>query len=102
MKRRVVITGLGALTALGEGADALWNAAAEGRSGIGVLDVAAASGQWKVPAGMVHDFSPEKFVTQRKSLKVMARDIQLLWRARASLSTIPGSVILRSTMSASA
>ncbi len=72
-----MITGLGALTALGEGSDALWSAVAEGRSGIGVLDVAAASGQWKVPAGLVHDFSPEKFVTQRKSLKVMARDIQL-------------------------
>ena len=32
MKRRVVITGMGALTAVGEGADALWNAAVEGRS----------------------------------------------------------------------
>jgi len=68
---------MGALTAVGEGADALWNAAVEGRSGISVLDVAAASGQWKVPAAFVHDFSPEKFITQRKSLKVMSRDIQL-------------------------
>lgn len=77
MKRRVVITGMGAITALGEGTDALWNAALQGRSGIGFLDVPAASGQWKVPAALVRDFAPEKFVTQRKALKVMARDIQL-------------------------
>lgn len=85
MKRRVVITGLGAVTALGEGSDVLWNAAAEGRSGIGFLDVESVSGLWKVPAGIVPDFSPEKFVSQRKALKVMARDIQLAM-AGASLA----------------
>lgn len=77
MKKRVVITGLGAVTALGESTEALWNAAVQGRSGIGFLDVAAESGRWKMPAGLVPDFSPEKFVSQRKALKVMARDIQL-------------------------
>ncbi|HXV18484.1 MAG TPA: beta-ketoacyl synthase N-terminal-like domain-containing protein, partial [Candidatus Omnitrophota bacterium] len=34
MKKRVVITGLGSITALGEGAEALWQGALEGRSGI--------------------------------------------------------------------
>ena len=77
MKKRVVITGLGAITALGEGADALWQAAVEGRSGIGFLDVPAGSGAWRVPAATVRGFSPEKFVARRKALKVMARDIQL-------------------------
>ncbi len=77
MKRRVVITGLGAITALGEGSEAFWKAAVEGRSGIGFLDMAFASGQWKIPAALVRDFLPEKFVPQRKALKVMARDIQL-------------------------
>jgi 3-oxoacyl-[acyl-carrier-protein] synthase II len=75
--RRVVITGMGAVTALGEGIAPLWDAAAQGRSGIDILDVAAASGSWKFAAGVVPNFTPEKFVTQRKSLKVMARDIQL-------------------------
>ncbi len=74
MKRRVVITGLGALTALGEGAEALWQAAIEGRSGIDFLSF---SEDWKPIGAVVKDFNPEKFISQRKALKVMARDIQL-------------------------
>ncbi len=70
MKRRVVITGLGAVTAVGEGADRLWEAAVEGRSGIRTLDALGA-------AAVIEGFSPEKYVEQRKALKVMARDIQL-------------------------
>ncbi len=85
MSRRVVITGLGAVTALGEGVDALWRAALDARSGIRFLDYVSESGSWKVLAAVVPDFSPEKYVTQRKSLKVMARDIQLAM-AGASLA----------------
>ncbi len=77
MKRQVVITGLGAITALGEGAETFWQAALEGRSGIDFLDHPGLSGSWKVPAAVIRDFSPEKYVTQQKALKVMARDIQL-------------------------
>ena len=68
-----MITGLGAITAAGEGADSLWKAAVEGRSGIRLLDGFGG----KVSAASVPDFSPEKYVAQKKSLKVMARDIQL-------------------------
>ncbi len=60
MKRRVVITGLGALTAHGEGPEPLWQAALEGRSSTHVTD-----------------FDPEKYITQAKAIKVMARDIQM-------------------------
>jgi len=35
--RRVVITGMGAISALGIGADALWNGLREGHSGIAPL-----------------------------------------------------------------
>ena len=69
----MVITGLGAITAIGEGAERLWEAAVQGRSGIRLLDQFGE----KVSAATVPDFSPEKYVTQKKSLKVMARDIQL-------------------------
>lgn len=75
MKKRVVITGLGALTALGEGADALWNALLEGRSGIGSLDLGGHG--WNPAGARISDFDPEKYVTQRKALKVMCRDMQL-------------------------
>ena len=60
----MVITGLGAITALGEGTERLWEAVLAGRSEIN-------------SAGVIHDFSPGKYVTQQKALKVMARDIQL-------------------------
>jgi 3-oxoacyl-[acyl-carrier-protein] synthase II len=77
LKKRVVITGLGAITAVGEGAGSLWEAAIEGRSGIRVLDELSAVGAGPVSAGVVDGFSPEKYVEQKKALKVMARDIQL-------------------------
>lgn len=37
MKRRVVITGLGVITSLGESAEALWDAVCAGRSGISMI-----------------------------------------------------------------
>ncbi|PIU40429.1 MAG: beta-ketoacyl-[acyl-carrier-protein] synthase II, partial [Candidatus Omnitrophica bacterium CG07_land_8_20_14_0_80_50_8] len=74
MSKRVVITGLGAITASGEGAQALWRAAVNNESGIGTLRL---EGDLEFAAGLVKDFNPEKFVTQKKALKVMARDIQL-------------------------
>ncbi len=74
MKRRVVITGLGAVTASGEGAEALWKATLEKKSGIDFLSY---SDDWKSVGALIKDFEPEKFIEQRKSLKVMARDIQL-------------------------
>ncbi len=76
--RRVVITGLGAISAAGEGAAPLWQSALEERSGVSVHEVDPGNpGAWRTAAGLVRDFDPEKFVTQRKTLKVMARDIQL-------------------------
>ncbi len=74
--KRVVITGLGALSAAGEGASALWESALAGRSGVAPLDFASGNGHPLI-GGAIRDFIPEKFITQRKALKVMARDIQL-------------------------
>ena len=77
MKQRVVITGLGAITALGEGAQALWDATTVGRSGLSRVELNGSSSRWQTAAGMVPDFKPEKYISKRKALKVMARDIQL-------------------------
>lgn len=74
MKRRVVITGLGAVTAPGEGAELLWKAALDQRSGIDFLSY---DDDWTSVGALVRDFEPEKFIEQKKALKVMARDIQL-------------------------
>ena len=73
--RRIVITGLGALSALGEGAEPLWQAALAGRSGIGTIHFE--NGNYKTVGARMADFEPEKFITQRKAIKVMARDIQM-------------------------
>ena len=74
MRKRVVITGLGAITALGEGVTPLWNAVLEGRSGIGSLGF---ENGWKPLGASIQAFQPEKYITQKKAIKVMARDIQL-------------------------
>ncbi len=76
-KRRVVITGLGAVSCLGIGADPLWKAALESRSGIGPIQSFACDGFPVQQGGEIHDFNPRDFVENRKSLKVMSRDIQL-------------------------
>ena len=82
MKRRVVITGLGAVTAAGEGAAPLWEAVTNGCSGIDYVSFYEGS-PWKPVGAAVRDFNPEKYIAQRKALKVMARDIQLAVAAAA-------------------
>jgi 3-oxoacyl-[acyl-carrier-protein] synthase II len=77
MKRRVAITGMGTVTALGEGAASLWEAALAGRSGIDYRIPGGASGEWNPIGGYIRQFAAEKYVPQRKAIKVMARDIQL-------------------------
>ena len=81
----MVITGLGPVSALGEGADTFWSGIAAGRSGIDRVSFGEGDGALPRTAAQVPDFDPEKYVTQRKSLKVMARDIQLAM-AGASLA----------------
>ena len=88
----MVITGL-AVTALGEGADLLWRAVLEKRSGIGVLDFGSG---WRPLGAVLKNFEAEKYVTQKKSLKVMARDIQLAVGA-ASLAIRDSQVDAAST-----
>ena len=94
MSQRVVITGLGAITALGEGAQALWEAAIHQRSGI---SQAKLDENFELPAGWIKDFEPEKFVMQRKALKVMARDIQLAVAAASLALDDAGAKILKET-----
>jgi len=76
-KRRVVITGIGTVTACGLGYEPLWQMALEGRSAIRELTEFSANGSPVKVGGEIHDFRPEDFVKTRKSLKVMSRDIQL-------------------------
>jgi len=79
MPREVVITGLGAVTGFGAGADALWEALLEGRSALAPIRSFDASAFPSRLAAEIPDFSARDYVPKsyRKAVKVMARDIQL-------------------------
>ncbi|MCC6227522.1 MAG: hypothetical protein IT195_14105, partial [Microthrixaceae bacterium] len=79
MSRRVLITGLGALTGLGRTIQDHWQALLEGRSAIGPITSFDAAGLPCRIAAEARDFSVRDFVPKhyRKATKVMARDIEL-------------------------
>ena len=59
MSRRVVITGMGVVTALGDTLETFWTGLVEGRSGVGNLDLFDTS-DYKVHfGGQVHGWNPE-------------------------------------------
>ncbi|HLO41497.1 MAG TPA: beta-ketoacyl synthase N-terminal-like domain-containing protein [Phycisphaerales bacterium] len=78
-QRRVVITGIGAVSGLGLGADALFDGLVAGRTGVGPITRFDPGGFECRLAGEVKDFSAKDRVPKsyRKAVKVMARDIEL-------------------------
>lgn len=77
MNRRVVVTGIGTVHPCGVGKDNLWKAACEGKSGISLKQESDIPTLPIHAAGFIRDFQPTQFIAQRKSLKVMCRDIQM-------------------------
>ena len=74
-QRRVVITGLGAVTPLGTGVEKNWDALLNGRSGIAQLTRFDASDFPTRIAGEVSDFTPTDFI-EKKEVKKMDLFIQ--------------------------
>ena len=72
----MVITGLGVVSPIGIGRDAFNASLRAGRSGVRPITLFDASGFPVRFAGEVTDFDPKLYVRPRKSLKVMAREIQ--------------------------
>ena len=62
MKRRVVVTGLGAITPLGIGVDKSWQSLCQGKSGIGMITRFDATDFRVKIAGEVKDFDPLDFM----------------------------------------
>lgn len=79
MSVRVVITGLGSVSALGVGAEALFKGLCAGQSGLGRISRFDPSGFPVQIGGEVRDLNVKDYVPKsyRKSIKVMARDIEL-------------------------
>src|SRR5258706_8180049 len=79
MSRRVVITGLGLISALGEGTAAFWEAWRQGKSGIGSYSNTQVHSKPWCWGGEAKGFKVSDHISfkQKKFLKVMSRDIQL-------------------------
>jgi 3-oxoacyl-[acyl-carrier-protein] synthase II len=75
LKRRVVVTGLGAVTPLGIGVEATWKALCEGRSGIRRITRFDVSSYDCQIAGEVRDFNPTDYI-EKKDIKKMDLFIQ--------------------------
>lgn len=108
MSRRVLITGLGVVSACGLSASALWEALAGGKSGLARISAFDPSGfpcglggeVRAAPGGAPADFSAKDYVPKsyRKSIKVMARDIELAVAA-AKLAADDAKLATRGTLS---
>ena len=64
-RRRVVVTGLGALAPNGNDLDSFWDALVNGRSGIGPITKFDASGHRARIAGEIKDFDPESALDRK-------------------------------------
>ncbi len=68
--RRVVITGLGAVTPLGNSLDETWAAIKAGKSGIGLIDRYDTTPSNIKYAGQVKNFEPEKYMDAQAARKM--------------------------------
>ena len=76
-KPRVVITGLGIISPIGIGPEAFASAMEKGVSGVREIEAFSAKALPVQFAGQVRDFEPKRYIKQRKSLKLMSRDIEM-------------------------
>ena len=78
-KRRVVVTGVGAISPLGLNSDDLWTGLLEGRCGIETIRAFDPVGFPCKIAGEVPDYKIRDYVpkSSRKAMKLMSRDIEL-------------------------
>jgi 3-oxoacyl-[acyl-carrier-protein] synthase II len=67
--RRVVVTGMGAISPLGIGVEALWEGLCAGRSGIGPITQFDTTGFETTIAGEVRGFDPEQYLEKKEARK---------------------------------
>ncbi|WP_426447160.1 beta-ketoacyl-ACP synthase II [Paenibacillus sp. S-38] len=76
MKQRVVITGIGVMSALGKDHETFWNSLLEGKSGISLIESFDVSEYPTRIASEIKDFNAEDYV-ERKEARKMDRYVQL-------------------------
>ena len=81
-RERVVVTGMGAMTPIGNTVETFWNSLVQGKSGIGPITLADASPFPCRIAGEVTDFDPSNYMDPKEA-KRMARFSQLSVAAAA-------------------
>jgi 3-oxoacyl-[acyl-carrier-protein] synthase II len=69
-KRRVVITGIGAVTPLGNSREAFWNALIAGRSGVGLITAYDSAKLHTHIAAEVKDFDPDALIGRREARRM--------------------------------
>jgi len=70
MRRRVVVTGLGALTPVGNSVNEMWESLVNGKCGIDKITLFDASNMRVQIAGEVKNFEPEKYLDPREIKKM--------------------------------
>jgi len=102
MRTKCVITGVGCVSAIGVGIEAMWDALGSGRSGLAPVSAFDASAFSCSAGGEVYEddkpLSARNYVPKsyRKATKVMARDTQLAVAA-ASLAVRDAGIVTRQT-----
>ncbi|EFU40171.1 3-oxoacyl-[acyl-carrier-protein] synthase II [Paenibacillus vortex V453] len=76
MKQRVVVTGMGVMTSIGQDLDTFWNSLMEGRSGVSRIEAFDVSEYTTQIAASMKEFNPEDYM-DRKEARRMDRFVQL-------------------------
>jgi len=70
MKKRVVVTGMGVITPLGNTLDELWNNLLEGKSGIGPVTRFDTSGYTTKIAAEIKEFDPSSYIDKKEQRRM--------------------------------
>ncbi|RKX84419.1 MAG: hypothetical protein DRP57_05910, partial [Spirochaetes bacterium] len=70
MERRVVITGLGAVSPIGNNVPDMWDSVQNSKSGITNITKFDTSNYTSKVAGEIKDFSPDKYLEKRESRRM--------------------------------
>tara|TARA_Y100000739_G_scaffold224870_1_gene229919 strand:+ start:1727 stop:2968 length:1242 start_codon:yes stop_codon:yes gene_type:complete len=89
-KRRVVVTGLGCITPVGNNIDDFWNSLLSGKSGVSNIDVFDASEMSVKFSASINDFNAEKYFDVKEQRKL---DLFMQYGLAAAIDAVTDSTI---------